>query len=99
MKRHRRFVVAYNRRFYGSTLKAQEIIRLDGGVRSFHFEFTEWPTDVKQANKSSQILEKMVLRQFNHVIDLAFFLVELPHTGCACFWWFGLASSRQHFCG
>ena len=30
--------VAYNRRFYASVLKAQEIIEEDGGVTSFNFE-------------------------------------------------------------
>jgi len=35
--------IGYNRRFYASALKAQEIIRNDGGVKSFNFEFTEWP--------------------------------------------------------
>ena len=35
-------LIAYNRRFYSSTQKAKEIIESDGGVTSFHFEFTEW---------------------------------------------------------
>ena len=31
--------IAYNRRWFASTLRAQEIIAQDGGVRSMHFEF------------------------------------------------------------
>ena len=33
--------VAYNRRFHASTQAAQRIIEEDGGVNTFHFEFTE----------------------------------------------------------
>jgi len=33
--------VGYNRRFYTSVRKAHQLIADDGGVSSFHFEFTE----------------------------------------------------------
>ena len=37
-----RVLLAYNRRFYASVVKAMEIIKEDGGLSSFNFEFTEW---------------------------------------------------------
>ena len=40
--------IAYNRRFYASTLRAEEMIAEDGGVTSFHFEFTKWSAKSKQ---------------------------------------------------
>jgi predicted dehydrogenase len=74
--------VAYNRRFYSSVFKAQEIISEDGGLVSFHFEFTEW----------AHLIEKLPLfkKQFwfignsTHVIDTAFFLGGLPNE-ISCF--------------
>jgi predicted dehydrogenase len=68
--------IAYNRRFYSSVFKAQEIIAKDGGITSFHFEFTEW----------THIIERLptVNKQFwfignsTHVVDTAFFLGGLP---------------------
>ena len=44
--------VAYNRRYYASVLKAQEIIAEDGGVTSFNFEFTEWAHVIEKLQKA-----------------------------------------------
>ena len=44
-------LLAYNRRFYSSTLCAEEIIKDDGGVTSFHFEFTEWSHQIQHLQK------------------------------------------------
>lgn len=66
--------VAYNRRFYQSVRFAQEMVMYDGGLTSIHFDFSEvlgvdpgktWP---------QQVLERWVLANSSHVIDLAFFL-------------------------
>lgn len=65
--------VAYNRRFYASTNKALEIIKEDGGVTSFNFEFTEW-AHLNLYN----INEKRFLANSTHVVDLAFFLGGCP---------------------
>jgi len=68
-------IVAYNRRFYASTLKAQEIIEKDCGVLSFHFEFTEWPhTIIPATHISEQTKANWLIANSSHVIDLAFFL-------------------------
>ncbi len=70
--------VAYNRRCYASTLKAQEIIREDGGIRSFHFEFTEWSHEIAEMVKAPGIKAHWLLANSSHVIDLAFFLGGRP---------------------
>ncbi len=72
-------IVAYNRRFYASTLKAQEMIKADGGVLSFHFEFTEWPHVILTATHISiQTKANWFLANSSHVVDLAFFLGGHP---------------------
>lgn len=70
--------VAYNRRFYASTEKALEIIKKDGGVESFNFEFTEWADDIKGLKFPDIVKENWLLANSSHVIDLAFFLGGEP---------------------
>lgn len=76
--------VAYNRRFYASVLKAQEIIKEDGGVTSFNFEFTEWGHVIAPLQKAEGVKEKWFLGNSTHVVDLAFFLGGKPKEIC-CF--------------
>lgn len=70
-------IVSYNRRFYSSVLKAQEIIKVEGGVKSFNFEFSEWghliPEDISDIVKKNWFLANST-----HVIDMAFFLGGKP---------------------
>ena len=72
-----KIIIAYNRRFYASVQKAQEIIKEDGGVKSFNFEFTEWghliPDYIKEDVKKNWFLANSA-----HVVDLAFFLGGEP---------------------
>lgn len=77
-------IVAYNRRFYASVIKAKEIIKEDGGVTSFNFEFTEWAHTIEQLEKKEGIKENWLLANSTHVIDLAFYLGGLPQT-ISCF--------------
>lgn len=71
-------MLAYNRRFYSSVLKAEEIIKADGGVSSFNFEFTEWvhTFDIQSINPVS--LSTWLLANSSHVLDTAFFLGGQP---------------------
>ena len=69
--------VAYNRRFYGSSQKAREIIELDGGATSFNFEFTEWTTE-KPLVTDNAVQKRWFLSNSSHVVDLAFFLGGKP---------------------
>jgi len=72
--------VGYNRRFYSSTQKAQEIIAEDGGVKSFTFEFTEWSHVISLLEKEEGVLEEWLLANSTHLIDLAFYLGGDPET-------------------
>ncbi len=71
-------IIAYNRRFYSSVLKAQEIIKQDGGVVSFNFEFTEWAHIIEPLVKGEGVKEKWFLANSTHVVDLAFYLGGKP---------------------
>lgn len=77
-KKEASIYVAYNRRFYSSVEKALEIIKQDGGVKSFNFEFTEWGYVLENLEKSKNIKEKWLLANSTHVIDLAFYLGGYP---------------------
>lgn len=77
-------LLAYNRRFYASVLKAKEIIQEDGGVVSFNFEFTEWSHIIGGLIKPQQILQNWFLANSTHVVDLAFYLGGNP-TELSCF--------------
>ena len=70
--------VAYNRRFYASVFKAQEIIEQDGGVTSFNFEFTEWAHTIEPLKKAPGVKENWFLGNSSHVVDLAFYLGGKP---------------------
>lgn len=71
-------LLAYNRRFYSSVLKAEEIIKEDGGVSSFNFEFTEWTHTFDIQNMNPITLSTWLLANSSHVIDTAFFLGGQP---------------------
>lgn len=71
-------LLAYNRRFYASTLKAQEIIKKDGGVTSFVFEFTEWAHKITPMFDGSERFKYWFLGNSSHVVDLAFYLGGNP---------------------
>jgi len=75
--------VAYNRRYYASVLKAQEIIAEDGGVTSFNFEFTEWAHVIEKLQKAEGVKEHWFLGNSTHVVDLAFYLGGKPKELCA----------------
>jgi predicted dehydrogenase len=70
--------VAYNRRFYAGVLKAQDLIKTDGGVTSFNFEFTEWAHIIEPLEKAEGVIEKLFLGNSTHVVDLAFHLGGKP---------------------
>jgi predicted dehydrogenase len=70
--------IAYNRRFYASVLKAQEIIQNDGGVKSFNFEFTEWPHVILEKIESETVKKNWFLVNSTHVVDMAFLLGGFP---------------------
>lgn len=70
--------VGYNRRFYASVQRAQQMIQEDGGVASFLFEFTEWSHRIKDLTKEQGVLENWFLHNSTHVVDMAFYLGGWP---------------------
>ena len=70
--------IAYNRRFYASTLAAQKMIDEDGGVSSFTFDFTEWAHEIEKLGLDEQVLSSWLIANSSHVIDMAFFLGGRP---------------------
>ena len=70
--------VAYNRRFFASTIKAQSIIAEDRGVTSFAFEFTEWSHQIVDLEKDPRVKKNWFLANSTHVVDLAFYLGGIP---------------------
>lgn len=78
VEKHANVYYAYNRRFFASVLKAQEILKEDGGIKSFNFEFTEWGHVIESLNKPKGDLENWLYANSSHVIDLAFFLGGEP---------------------
>ena len=73
-----RVFIAYNRRFYSSVIEAKKIIAADGGVKSFHFEFTEWSDSIAKLPKSESCKNNWLLANSSHVIDLAFYIGGAP---------------------
>ena len=70
--------VAYNRRFYSSVIEAQRLIEEDGGLKTMHFEFTEWAHKIEPLNKAFGVKENWFFANSTHVIDLAFFIGGKP---------------------
>lgn len=70
--------IAYNRRYYSSVLKAEEIINEDGGVTSFNFEFTEWAHTIKPDHRPIELFNNWLIANSTHVIDTAFFIGGEP---------------------
>lgn len=73
-----KILLAYNRRFYASVIKAQEIINEDGGIVSMNFEFTEWSHVIAPLIKPEGVKEHLFLNNSTHVVDLAFYLGGKP---------------------
>ncbi len=70
--------VAYNRRFYASVAAARTLIAEDGGVSSFHVDFSELAERIATKGKDAAILANWVLANSSHMIDLAFHLAGVP---------------------
>lgn len=75
---HTHLYLAYNRRYFASTLAAENIITEDGGIKSFNFEFTEWGHVIEKLNKPEADLQNWFYANSTHVVDLAFFLGGIP---------------------
>lgn len=70
--------IAYNRRFFASVEKALELIKEDGGVTSFQFDFTEWSHVIEGLDCDPIEKKYLFLANSTHVVDLAFFMGGAP---------------------
>ncbi|WP_222535556.1 hypothetical protein [Pedobacter polysacchareus] len=70
--------IAYNRRYYSSVIALKEHIMMDGGVRSVHFEFTEWVHTIDPSIYDSYTLGKWITANSSHVIDTVVSIIGLP---------------------
>lgn len=77
-KRKSKIYIAYNRRFYQSVLKIQELIKKHGKILSVNFEFTEWSNLIKNLKIKKSIKNRWLIANSSHVIDLAFYLCGKP---------------------
>jgi len=70
--------IAYNRRFFASVEKALDMIKEDGGVNSFQFDFTEWSHVIEGLDCDPVEKKYLFLANSTHVVDLAFFMGGHP---------------------
>jgi len=73
-----RTFIGYNRRFYSSVLKAEELIEEDGGLSSFIFEFTELSHKIEKIKKTEFQLNNWFIGNSTHVLDTAFYFGGKP---------------------
>lgn len=73
-----RIFVGYNRRFYNSVIECKKLIAEDGGITSFHFDFTEWSDVIDKSHHNALIKSKWLINNSSHLIDLAFYLGGNP---------------------
>lgn len=77
-KNNSKVLIGYNRRFYSSILQLLEEVEQDGGIKSCHFEFTEWVHTFGTDTHSLPALNKWLLSNSSHVIDTVFYLLGKP---------------------
>lgn len=70
--------IAYNRRFYPSVREAIKLIEEDGGIKSFHFEFTEWAFKIEPLPIPELVKRNWFFANSTHVVDLAFYIGGNP---------------------
>jgi len=70
--------IAYNRRFYSSVERLLKLIKQEGGISSFSFDFSEVEKLVLKEIKNPKILNNWSFVNSTHVIDLAFFIASPP---------------------
>lgn len=69
--------IAYNRRFYESVIKAEEMLETDADICAVNFEFTEWLHKILVPNPKHS-LEDWMFKNSTHVVDLAFYFAGKP---------------------
>ena len=70
--------IAYNRRYYNSVSTLRKLVKSEGGIQSFTFEFTEWVDRINTSKYRDRELGVWAWMNSFHVIDLAFHLGGYP---------------------
>lgn len=70
--------LAYNRRYYASMELSRKMIVEDGGLLSFHFEFTEWADRIAPLPKAAGVKDNWFLANSTHVVDMAISIGGTP---------------------
>ena len=70
--------IGYNRRFLESVIKGLKLLEEDGGVRSLHFDFTEWSHRIEPLEKEEGVKERWFFHNSSHVVDMAFYMAGWP---------------------
>ena len=73
--------IAYNRRFFGSIMKARQIVNEDCGALYCRFDFTEASDQIEGLKTKQNIKEKWLYGNSTHVIDTVFHLIGCPKSG------------------
>ncbi len=70
--------LAYNRRFYSSVMRLIDLAKKDGGIKSCHFEFTEWSHVIMNLDKNKDVMQKWFIGNSTHVVDTVFHMIGKP---------------------
>jgi predicted dehydrogenase len=65
--------IAFNRRFFSSVLKADELIKENGGIKTCFFDFTETGSQISESTHPGIVKKNWLMANSSHVIDLAFY--------------------------
>lgn len=77
-RKNAKVLVAFNRRNYVSVIEARKLIEKDGGVSSFHFDFSEAIFRIDETKFSTDSQMHWGIANSSHVIDTAFYLGGKP---------------------
>jgi len=80
IKHNSNVFIAYNRRFYHSIDLLKKQIKIDGGVTSCYFDFTEWGHQIEPLKINNLIKENWLMANSTHIIDLVFHIIGSPKT-------------------
>lgn len=72
--------LAYNRLFYPSYHKLLELSKIDGGITSCTFTFTEWTHKINFNSYSKSVLSRWGISNSLHVVSMVMRLIGMPKT-------------------
>lgn len=70
--------VAYNRRFFASVAELRKRLSAEGGATSAVAEISEWSHIIEKLHKSDLELQRWLIANTSHVLDLMFSIIGAP---------------------